>query len=240
MKLQKKKGIIVLLTLAVLSCYACGKVTNQNEVQEENLNQLNEDTYRVHADLTRNGTPETIITSVYEVLKDSKKPAVIAVESHGSEIVWKKEIFAYNLGENQGNASYFLGNVDGNSCLIYYNPYIKEDKAEYSYKVFYLGQDGSEITIAENSISFDTAWKENMKFPVDEMVDFAEEINEYMDKAYILLSTIDGELCYSTLDTMEVYKEHYQLFTGNEDISSEEELRKTLNEYKSKLERNNL
>lgn len=90
--------------------------------------------------------------------------------------------------------------------------------------------------IAENSISFDTEWKENMNFPVDEMLTFASEINEYMNKAYILVSVVDGKLCYSTTDKIE----SYQMFTKNKNIRNKEDLRKNLEEYKSKLETNQL
>lgn len=240
MKLQKKKKLIVLLFLIVFSCSGCRQETNQEEGQEENLSHLNEDTFRIQADLTHTGLPETIITSVYEVPKDSKEPAIVEVESHGSDIIWKKEIFLDNSSETSGEDAYFLCNIDGESCLMYYNPCINEENARYSYRVFYLEQDGSEITIAENSISFDIAWKENMNFPVDDMVIFAEEINQYMGKAYILISTIEGELSYSTLDGMEIYKESYQSITESKNISDSEELRKKLNEYKNRLEENNL
>ena len=240
MKLRKKKKWMVLLALTVIFCSGCGTETGQTQQQGESLSHLNEDTYRIQADLTHNGTPETIVTSVYEVLKDPKEPAIVAVESHGSNIIWKKETFLADSSETPGEDLYFLCNVDGHSCLMYYIPRINEENAEYAYKVFYLGQDGSEITIAENSISFDTVWKENMNFPVDEMAAFAKEINQYMDKAYVLMSTAGGELSYSTLDVMEIYKESYQLLTGNENISNEDELKKSLNEYKSKLESSNL
>lgn len=240
MNLRKKKKLLVLLGMTALFCSACGKETKQTEVPEENLSHLSEDTYRIQADLTHNGTTEVIITSVYDVLQDAKEPAIVAVESHGKEIIWKKEAFLTDSSETAGEDSYFLCNVEGKSCLIHYNLDIKEDSAEYFYKVFYLGEDGSEITIAENSISFDTVWKQNMSFPVDEMVAFSKEVNEYMEKAYILVSTIDGELSYSTLDTMELYKENFQVFTGNENISTEDELRKSLNEYRMKLEEKNL
>lgn len=245
MKLQKKKWL-VLLSLIVLSCSACGNERNQTEVQEEDATYLNEGTYRIQADLTHNGTTEVVVTNVYGILKDSKEPAVVTVENHENKIIWQKEIFLSVADDTDtsnnklGEDAYFLCNVDGKSCLLYYTPYIKEDNAVYSYKVFWFGQDGSEIIIEEDSISFDTVWKENMNFPIDEMVTFANQVNQYMDKAYILVSTIDGELSYSTLDTLEVYKENYQLITGNDNIGTEDELKEILKEYKSKLEGNNL
>lgn len=237
MKCKKYVGLLGLLLLIVMSLSACVSEAGKVEEEEKDLTELYEDTYRFQADLTHNGNPEMIIMSVHKVLKNPQEAAVVAVENQKDEIMWMKETFLSNSEENPGQDLYFLCSVEGKSCLIYYRPYISEGRATYQYKVFYLNHDGSEEVIAENSVSFDVeADGEAIDFPVEDMIAFAEEVNTYMDKAYVLISTVEGELSYTTDDTMESYKESYQLVTGDEDINSEEELRESLNEYKNKIE----
>ena len=97
-----------------------------------------------------------------------------------------------------------------------YLPLYHLDKGEYSYRVFYLNEDGSEIEVASESVSFvpyplDEKVSAKEAIPKEEMVQFANNVNIFFDGARLLVSTVDGELRYQTPGITYSYKELYQV-----------------------------
>lgn len=75
-KWAKLLGILVVIIFSCSACVNKHDLTHAQKEREKELINLYDDTYRFQADLTHNGNPETIIMSVYGMLKDSKEPAV--------------------------------------------------------------------------------------------------------------------------------------------------------------------
>lgn len=162
--------------------------------------------YSVKADLTHDGEKDCIEVELTDILKDNQQMAHITVYSGNDKELWQADLGI----PHDAWGSYYLVEMDDLSYLLHYVPENTQGKGNYSYEVFYLTEDGKEVEIASNSISFDTYPGNNLNFPKKDIINFATEVNQYLGKATLLLSTMYGELEYSTTDNKVAYMETYK------------------------------
>lgn len=195
------------ITSCNMFVYTMGSFGKQDKV----LQMLTEDSYVEMMDITHDGESEYIIVDFGEIKDDTQKSAYIKVADKEGNIIWQKEMFLATAGWD----SYYRVKTEKGECLMQYLPIVHQDKGNYSYRVFYLNEDGSEVEVANESVGFTTyplyeSVSAKEAIPMEEMVSFANNVNTYFEDARLLVSTVDGGLRYQTPGRTYTYKELYQ------------------------------
>ena len=176
-------------------------------------------------DLTHDGKKEYLVIELEDILDDNQKEAYLKVADENGQILWQSGLGLPRAGWN----SYYLVWTKEGACFLQYLPMVMQERGEYAYRLFYLNEDGSEVEVAADSVSFliyprtvDTLTEKAI--PKDEMTQFAEEVNVYFENARLLVSTVDGILKYQTPSKTYTYKELYQNALEAEDIEVSESI----------------
>lgn len=144
-----------------------------------------------YSDLTHDGNEEKVMIDISQ-LKE-KQTAILKVLDEKDNIIWEESAGTAHAGWN----SIYLYTLNGEDYLLRYNPYIVQGIADYKYELFYLDENGSEKHKDFNSLHFDITGCEH-PLDVEKIVSFVDEVNEYLSKSILLLSTQDSELVHST------------------------------------------
>lgn len=139
------------------------------------------------ADLDHDGQDEQI--QVEEVAAGLLYSLLVR-RADGTLLYSNSAAFSHN-----GWNSLFLCEIDGQDYLLQYYPEMYQGYAQYSYAVFSLTDEAANRAVS----SFDTGFVEfdiigHYPLPVEEMVTFAEQVNGYLSRSTLLLSTLDSEV----------------------------------------------
>ena len=194
--------------------------------------------YMELVDLTHDGKKEYLIIELEDILDDNQKEAYLKVADENGKILWQRGLGLPRAGWN----SYYLVWTKDGACFLQYLPMVMQERGEYTYRLFYLSEDGSEVEVAADSVSFfiyprtvDTLTEKAI--PKDEMTQFAEEVNVYFENARLLISTVDGILKYQTPSNTYTYKELYQNALEAEDIQASESIELNITKLQNKYEK---
>lgn len=146
------------------------------------------------ADLSQDG--------ISEKLKISKSSngnsfAILEVMDSADNILLMDQAHTSHVGWN----SIYLCKINGLDYLFVFNPYSSTGFAEFMYSVYRLNQAGT-LTILDSAyFCFDYgARTKGTAFDEDGFIVFADKVNYYLNKSYLLISTENGELIYSTYE----------------------------------------
>ena len=162
-------------------------------------------------DITHDGKDEYIKIDVEGIQADSQKQAYLKVLDTKGNVLWQTELGLARAGWN----SFFQVWTKEGVCLLQYLPVVMQERGEYSYRLFYLNEDGSEVEVESDTVEF-SVYPNNVEvdgevaIPREDMLVFAEEVNGYLDGARMLISTVDGTLIYQTPAKTYNYRETYQ------------------------------
>ena len=167
--------------------------------------------YMELVDLTHDGKKEYLIIELEDILDDNQKEAYLKVADENGEIFWQAELGLPRAGWN----SYYLVWTKEGACFLQYLPMVMQERGEYEYKLFYLTEDGSEIEMDKDSVNFlicpnDKEISVENAIPREQMTTFAENVNQYLDGARLLIGTVDGVLKYQTPSKTYIYTEVYE------------------------------
>lgn len=167
--------------------------------------------YMELVDLTHDGKKEYLIIELEDILDDNQKEAYLKVANENGEIFWQAELGLPRAGWN----SYYLVWTKEGACFLQYLPMVMQERGEYEYKLFYLTEDGSEIEMDKDSVNFlicpnDKEISVENAIPREQMTTFAENVNQYLDGARLLIGTVDGVLKYQTPSKTYIYTEVYE------------------------------
>lgn len=168
--------------------------------------------YMELVDLTHDGKKEYLIIELEDILDDNQKEAYLKVANENGEIFWQAELGLPRAGWN----SYYLVWTKEGACFLQYLPMVMQERGEYEYKLFYLTEDGSEIEMDKDSVNFlicpnDKEISVENAIPREQMTTFAENVNQYLDGARLLIGTVDGVLKYQTPSKTYIYTEVYEV-----------------------------
>lgn len=185
----------------------------------EKVQLLEENEIGYEADLTHDGIDERI-----RIEKGQEDEQVkIQVYDNSLKLLYEKELLLHpNLGE-----SYFLTSYDGKEYLMYYKPSINHETVSCEYEVFYLSDKGGKISYDADQIEvllvdIPIGGSDGLDMTVWKMM--ADKENKYFDKAFLLASTLDGKLTYSTENGRITYMEDFSWLIENGGGSIEENL----------------
>ncbi len=185
---------------------ADGVTENLENAEPQDLAAAVRQEYTVQADLTHDGEKETIVVDVTEILSDSQAPAYVTVSDSDGQTIWQQELFLPHAGWG----AYYLVEPEGEAYLLYYLPELSQGLGIYSYRLFSLDGQGTEWEEASGEITFDAyPYAEEINFPMEKMEAFAQEVNQYLQNGFLLVSTVDGDLRYSTAENRIKDEERY-------------------------------
>lgn len=184
--------LAVVLCMSVTGCQKSNVSVEVSPDLADTISRAIEDEIVItHSDLTHDGNEEKVMIDVSQ-LKE-KQTAILKVLDEKGNIIWEESAGIAHAGWN----SIYLCTLNGEDYLLRYNPYIVQDIADYKYEIFYLDERGLEKNIDSNSLNFDITGCEH-PLDVEKIVSFVDEINEYLSKSILLLSTQGAELVHST------------------------------------------
>ncbi len=141
-------------------------------------------------DITNDGVQEHFVLD--ESLYESEGTVTLSVVNDEGRIIWKEEFNTAHAGWN----SIYYGTMEGQNFFVRYQPSMYYGEANFYYKVFSLDEQGNELMIYSDNISFTVEDAMNNSY----LPTFVEELNRYLSNCILLVSTEEGELVYSTKD----------------------------------------
>lgn len=190
------------------------------EIVDKPYVETNVKQFMYYVDLTHDGINEIIRVSIGESDEEDKSVKIRIYNEETLTVLYETELLIHpNLGE-----SYFLTSYDGKDYLMYYKPSVNHDVVSCEYEVFSLTNTGEKLPYDAGGIEVSlvnipvggtdgvdmTAWKK-----------LAEKENKYFDKAFLLASTLDGKLAYSTESGKITYMEDFSWLSENSGESIE-------------------
>jgi Antirepressor regulating drug resistance, predicted signal transduction N-terminal membrane component len=145
------------------------------------------------ADINHDGIDEkiSIDLSVYDIAQ----PAYIKIYNRNHKVIFKEMLFSANVAQN----SFYLYTKKDKTYLLTYIPYCEQGGCSYKYDLFYLDKNNKKVNVASKNIFFDIYNVEDKKhYNIASLINFYNDINSYLNKSMLLISTIDGKLEYST------------------------------------------
>jgi len=232
-----KKALLTLLiiTLCIFSfgCKNTSEKTMKNTNSDAYINQLDasKDKYITiaYSDITHNGVQERLVLDITQIEESQNARLVIADENNN--IVWEDTAGLPHVGWN----SIYLYSNNGEDYILRYNPSISQGIANYQYQLFYLNENGIEKNIDSRDLSFDITMK-GYPLDIDKIVEFVDKVNEYLSNSYLLVSTENSNLEYSTQANKVVRIEELEWLTQpNIDFDTNDTLVEKLEKYQEYL-----
>lgn len=184
--------------------------TDEND-QEKTMQFFTGAYYMEPVDFTHDGKKEYLVIDIKDIQSDRQAQTYLKVTDEGGKVLWQNELGLPRAGWN----SYYLVWTKEGACLLQYLPVVAQERGSYQYRLFYLDEDGSEVEMATDTLEFLTEplnvdTEVDMAIPKEAMIEFAEDVNGYLENARLLISTVDGILLYQTPSKSYGYKEKYK------------------------------
>lgn len=192
---------VILITLAnqqeekhtEVSCVNYHRIKGIYPEFASNYSDVSEHLAEFRADLTHDGSKE--ILNLYKTEEGGDLAYLEISDAEGNDM-WLEYAHTSHAGWN----SVYLCNMNQEDYLLVFNPYQCTGVANYMFALFYLtGQ--NTIQIADSGYySFDYGAAEGTTnaFKEETFRTFADKVNTYLKNSYVLMSTEDGLLKYST------------------------------------------
>ncbi len=133
-------------------------------------------------DFNHNGVPELVQTVD---INDGEGTRLEVWED--GRLLWSDVAANAHAGWN----AVFLCTLDGEDCLLRYNPYMGQGWADYTYQLFTLSESGEEQVVRENSVRFDINFSPFMHggFDPEAIAAFMDEVNGLLANSVQLINT---------------------------------------------------
>lgn len=172
--------------------YRCIVRTNQDETLSGSVLEQATTVLSGDYDFDHDGTAE--VTELVTVLTPETPyfPAwyELRVNREDGSALWSQDAALAHVGWT----SLFALEVDGEDCLLRYNPYMGQGYCTYAYAIFSLGESGEEQILRADSVEFDINFgsPDHQGFDAAAIAAFLEEVHGYLDQSTLLLSTDGG------------------------------------------------
>lgn len=143
------------------------------------------------ADLDGDGALDKIIFD-WRYLSEAAGIGMFAVQAADGRILYCDKSLG---GSHVGWGSYYLYEKDDACYLFYYNAYDIQGNSDYVYRIYSFAE-GEPKCIEEGNITYPSGYGDESDFrilkkriDVNELVAFAEKVNDYMEHSYLIVST---------------------------------------------------
>lgn len=193
--------VILSLTLFVFTAQSSQrKVESQKTSLEEHVEKTPsevENEYEYKADITHDGKEDTIIfdpTAIIDESKASGEEKTVVVKSGATG----REIAAYTANTVHGGWNgIYVYTDDTGDYLINWKPTMSQGMGNYQLKVYSLKEDGTENILFEKTYQFDLN-PGNFNFDGKSYQEYIDQVNQYLQKSYVIIDTDQGNAKYST------------------------------------------
>lgn len=172
--------------LAILLLTGCGAGPAADQAQELDGTGQTETQELGTWDLDRDGALQMVL------LEDSGTGEVWTLTVRkGEDTLWSETAGTPHMGWN----SLLVLRLDGQDCLLRYQPWMGQGCAAYQYSVFVLDENGGEVPLRENSVAFDVNFGSPLHEDFDpaEIAAFLSEVHSLLNASTLLLSTEGGQ-----------------------------------------------
>lgn len=214
MQFKQRKIFWLLMGVSILLTGCKGQQMTENTQVAENTQMQTQQTqtesplYSEEVNLCHTGEKWNIKTYMQKQTLDTPEFYQVKVYDENNREIWKSDKIA-----PQDEMSYYLVHKKDGEYLLSYQPLTDSGgTCNFSYRVFYVDPEGTEITAAQDQVEFDTIlWsgKEPL-FPEEKMIEFANGLNKYLDDAIILVNTTHEGLSRSTQEHQATFHEDYR------------------------------
>lgn len=108
----------------------------------------------------------------------------------------------------------------------------------YDLTVFHLDEAGQTVTDDTDQVEFvaepSTTWVEE-EYPAEQMEEFANHLNQYLEDGYLRIDTCYHERLHSTAGKQIPFEEHYQFLCHNPGLTATDNTAENIAAYKSYL-----
>lgn len=150
------------------------------------------------ADLTHDGQAD-VIRVIGDVSEEGTPKYTLSVYSGGVRI--------YTMEQTQNNAFYYLVNVEGQDCLMYYSFDTEKAYMSYQYTLGYLLGGTLARKDEAQMMTYHALVKDLDK---TKWAEFAQKVNGYFASGYLLMGIENQKLVYSTQDNRMTYEENFR------------------------------
>ena len=179
---MNKKIIISVIAVAAAVALVCAAAAVLFATGVFNPPQVNK---RITLDFNDDGKKETV--EIRTLGRDADENySLTAFGDAGEKLVL--ELNRFHVGWD----SISLCRSGDGYCLLEYNPYANQGLADYYYNLYGYSEEKGFYLKESDAVRFDKNGKEPL--PVDEMLRFADKINNYLKDSELLISTLNGEL----------------------------------------------
>lgn len=191
-----------LLLVILLLAAGCG--SEESEISKENLSKQmesvrvqKEDTITWTADVTHDGTDDSIIIDLTYIKNypENEEPNIKVYSGSTGDVIWEEFVSTVNTNTD----GIYLYNDGEKDYLMTWKPYSSTGNFDYKYKIMNLKDSGEPEIVQEGEIDFSLG--SNNSVSEDDYLwlqEFSEEVNKYLKKSILLVDTNSGEGVYST------------------------------------------
>ncbi len=197
------------------------------QTDEPDTNKVQAAAISFEADLTHDGSMDTIIVDTSRVAEE--QTAFVSVVNEYGKTLWSNEAATAHAGWN----SLYLTTIEGKDYILRYQPSMFQGIAAYEYDLFYLDNAGSELPYDSGRIEFSIN-PGKIDYEPKDLVSFAGKVNDYFKNSYLLLSTENGDVKYSTPQNKITGAENYSWLDGGGVTYDSQVLLDKLIKYKEK------
>lgn len=203
-KMKIKKLMALQLTFITAVCMmACGSVDKKNNTQKTETELSDKEVIILHSDVTKDGIDDEIRVNIYaaqDINSVNEYGDIDTVEIFSGktkEKIWGKRITPIHM--EQGGI--YIYNDGENDYILEMCLYMNQGKAVYKYSVLDLSEDGTVEEKYTEDIGFSINADERKEDDTDKIKTFEKNVNEYLNKSYVVLDTnYNGNAIYSTED----------------------------------------
>lgn len=150
-----------------------------------------------YADLTHDGINEKIVVDLTYVInypKTGEEKTVSVYSGSSGELIWTGHADTVHVGWN----GIYIYNDGKNDYLLLWQPTVYQDIADFNIRIFSLTEDGKENDLLKKSLDFSIYNPKDSD--IDDVSEFVDMVNGYLEKSYVLVDTDNGAPVYSTAD----------------------------------------
>lgn len=126
---------------------------------------------------------------------------------HGRSVIRGGGVRIYTMEQTQNNAFYYLVNVEGQDCLMYYSFDTEKAYMSYQYTLGYLLGGTLARKDEAQMMTYHAVVKDLDK---TKWAEFAQKVNRYFTSGYLLMGIENQKLVYSTQDNRMTYEENFR------------------------------
>lgn len=150
--------------------------------------------YEWKADVTQNGITDRILINTAPIFAPRKED-INTIEIYSGKtgnLIWSKRVT--DIHTDWLNISLYKDN--GKDYILIWDPAMWQGKAVYSYRIISFSETGEEIELKTGKIVFDI--NHPLENDIHNLVNFSNEINQYLNNSFTLVDTTNGKQLYST------------------------------------------